>query len=126
MTAALYRVAAAMAGEYRAGYLPAPYRLAGPVPHMLPLRPRAIYIAVDAGGVIRYVGSVCRPRRTAVCERAAEHVRKWFKQRNWTTVYVVPLAPTTPSAVVKQIEGRIGHRLKPVDNRPTGAYIAVG
>jgi hypothetical protein len=117
MTEALYRVAAAIAGEYRAGYLPAPYRLAGPSPHALPQRAKAIYIAVDDAGVIRYVGSVCRSRRTAVRDRTTEHVREWFKRRNWTMVYVVPLDPSTQSTVVKEIEGRIGRRLKPLDNR---------
>jgi hypothetical protein len=117
MTSTLYRVAAGIAGDYCAGYVPAPYRLAGPVPHTLPLREKAIYIAVDAAGVIRYVGSVCRPRRTAIRERATEHLREWFKRRNWTTVYVVPLDAATPSTAVKQIEGRIGRRLEPTDNR---------
>lgn len=117
MTNALYRVAAGIAGEHRAGYLPGPYRLAGPVPHNLPLRSKAIYIAVDSAGVVRYVGSVCRSRRTAIRERTMEHVREWFKRHNWTVVYVVPLDPSTPSNVVKQIEGRIGRRLTPSDNR---------
>lgn len=117
MTDALYLVAARIAGDHLAGYVPVPYRLAGPAPHTLPLRAKAVYIAVDATGVVRYVGSVCRPRRAAVRERTTEHVREWFKRRNWATVYVVPLHPTTPSSIVKDVEGRIGRRLEPTDNR---------
>lgn len=76
-----------------------------------------MYVAVDCVGIIRYVGSVCRTRPAAVRERTAEHVREWWKERHWTHLYVVPLAAETPSATVKMIEGRIGRRLKPADNR---------
>jgi hypothetical protein len=113
----LYRVAARIAGEHLAAYLPRPYRLAGPVPHRLPRRRKAIYIAVDGASVVRYVGSVCRSSRDAVKHRTGEHTRTWFKRRNWACVYVVPLRPDTEPAVVKQIEGRIGRRLRPSDNR---------
>jgi hypothetical protein len=67
--------------------------------------------------VIRYVGSVCRSRGSAVRERLAEHVRVWFKECHWVYVYIVPLKNHTPSSDVKMIEGRIGRRLKPADNR---------
>ena len=117
MTPELYAVAAALAGESRAGYLPRPYRVAGGAPHVVPVRAKAVYIAVDGAGVIRYVGSVSRSRPTAIRERLAEHLRQWFKQRNWSEVYVVPLFPNTAPNLVKGIEGRIGRRLKPTDNR---------
>jgi hypothetical protein len=117
MTADLYRVAATIAGQHLGGFMPRPYRIVGPVPHVLPLRAKAVYIAVDGGGVVRYVGSVCRPRRAAVRERTSEHLRQWFKRRNWSGVYVVPLRPETDNATVKEIEGRVGRRLSPCDNR---------
>jgi hypothetical protein len=124
MNEGFYRVAASLAGHHLVGYLPKPYRIAGPAPHALPLRAKAIYVVVDAAGVIRYVGSVCRPRRTAIRERTAEHVTEWFKRQNWSTVYVLPLDPATPSVTVKQIEGRIGRRLQPLDNRRLPAAAA--
>jgi hypothetical protein len=123
MTRELYDVAVAIASDWRGGYLPKPYRLTGQPPHVLPKRSKAVYIAVDGAGVIRYVGSVSRTRSTAVRERTSEHVRHWFKERNWSTMYVVPLDPETPSAVVKALEGRIGRRLKPTDNRRLPAPI---
>src|SRR5262245_10773166 len=116
MTRELYDVAAAIAGKARAGYLPDPRRVAGPAPHVLPESGKAVYIAVDGAGVIRYVGSVCRGRASAVRERKNEHVRDWFKERHWVEMYVVPLSEGTPAAEVKAIEGRIGRRLKPIDN----------
>ena len=118
MTTALYRAACSLAGEHRSGFFPVPYRIAGAVPHRLPRTKRAVYIAVDDAGTVRYVGSVCRGGvRSAVTARLAEHVRDWWKERHWTHLYVVPLADTTPSATVKRIEGRIGRRLCPADNR---------
>ena len=56
-------------------------------------------------------------------DASEEHVRHWFKERNWSKIYVVPLDPETPTAVVKAVEGRIGRRLKPVDNRRLPAPI---
>ena len=69
MTRELYDVAVAIASDWRGGYLPKPYRLTGQPPHVLPKRSKAVYIAVDGAGVIRYVGSVSRTRSTAVRER---------------------------------------------------------
>src|SRR4051794_3499187 len=117
MSRELYDVAAAIAGTARAGYLPHPRRVAGPVPHTLPPQGKAVYIAVDGAGVIRYVGSVCRLRATGLSERATEHIRDWFKERHWVELYTVPLRPDTSPADVRSIEGRIGRRLKPVDNK---------
>lgn len=57
-----------------------------------------------------------RRRPAAVRERASEDVREWFKERHWTHLYVVPLAPDTAPATVKAFEARIGRRLKPTDN----------
>src|SRR5690349_17565181 len=107
MSDELYTVAARIAGPHLAGCLPRPYRVAGPAPHALPRRSKAIYVAVDGAGVVRYVGSVCRPRRPAIKERTGEHLREWFKRRNWSSVYVVPLLTDTPLPTVKNIEGRI-------------------
>src|SRR6266516_619141 len=117
MSRELYDVAAAIAGTTRAGYLPDPRRVAEPVAHILPAHGKAIYIAVDGSGVIRYVGSVCRTQATAVLERKREHVRDWFKERHWVELYVLPLRADTVTAEVHAIEGRIGRRLRPVDNR---------
>jgi hypothetical protein len=52
-----------------------------------------------------------------VRERTAEHVYEWFKRRSWTTLFVVPLDPSTPSQQVNKIERRIGRQLKPTDTR---------
>jgi hypothetical protein len=117
MSRELYAVASTLAAGARAGFLPDPFRVAGPAPHELPFGGKGVYIAVDVRGVVRYVGSVSRPRRNGVRERVVEHVRAWFKERHWTHIYVVPLSDETPATVVKMIEGRIGRRLRPLDNK---------
>ena len=117
MNRELYSAAASLAGESRAGYLPEPYRIAGADALPLPPHSKAVYVAVDGTGVVRYVGSVCRPRATGLRERIAEHVRLWWKERHWTHVWVIPLRDQTAPEDVKFIEGRIGRRLQPADTR---------
>jgi hypothetical protein len=116
MSRSMYAVAAALAGEHLTEVFPEPFRIAGRDPHALPLVSRAVYVAVDATNAVRYVGSVSRTRATGFSDRTREHVRDWFKERDWVAVYVIPLAPNTPGVIVRSIEGRIGRRLCPCDN----------
>jgi hypothetical protein len=117
LTPDLYWVACTLAGDWRRGYLPHGVNLLSAEPRLPHLR-KAVYVVTDRAGRVAYVGKVCRPEDIAAVEsRLREHVEQLEKAMTWAMLYVVPLKSETPDVVVEYIEGLIGERLKPYQNK---------
>jgi hypothetical protein len=84
-------------------------------PQVLPAVSRAVYVAVDGVGTVRYVGSTSR-RGAALPQRFKEHLRHRQGAGEWTHVWVVELHEDTPLRTVRWVEGHIGALLGPTDN----------
>jgi hypothetical protein len=116
-TADLYWVTCTLAGKARRGYLPHGVNLLTAEPKFPQVR-KAVYIVVDRTGYVAYVGKVCRPIDiTAVESRLVEHVEEVAKARTWAKLYAIPLKADTPDVVVEYIEGLVGERLEPYQNK---------
>jgi hypothetical protein len=90
-----------------------------PVPARVPfpLNPQAaVYMACDASGACRNVGSVSRGPGSGLATRIAEHLGDPRKRAVWDHIWVLALHPDTPLAEVRRLEGVIGAHLGPVDN----------
>lgn len=111
MTPGLYRVARALAHEHRSPAVGHPHHLTATGLRTMPVNRAAVYIIVDAGDHIVYVGSVARGRPDAIVARLTEHLRERGKARIWRRVWVIPLREDTPSTVVRAIEGRVALRV---------------
>ena len=110
MRAERYRAAAALAGP---ALLRSRLR-AEPVQAMTGTELNAVYVVCDRTGRVRYVGSTTgRPARS----RVAEHLGDVERTREWHEAWVIPLRRTTPEALVRTIEGRVGRFLRPSDTR---------
>ena len=89
-----------------------------PVPATVPFPLRfeaAVYVAVDAEDVCRYVGSVSRPDG-GLAARIAEHLDDPVKRQRWRQVWVLPLRPELTRSEVRRIEGVVGAHLGPTDS----------
>ncbi|MFI6449645.1 hypothetical protein [Kitasatospora sp. NPDC050543] len=88
--------------------------------------PRAVYVAWDAQGWCRYVGSVYRPRATAVGDRLAEHQQHRrhgaARRRDWVLLTVLPIRTDAPREAVLAAEGWAARLLVPLDG---GAHPAI-
>ena len=88
--------------------------------------PSAVYVAWDARGWCRYVGSVYRQQPTAVGDRLAEHHRHPHhgpaRRRDWVLMTVMPIRADAPRTVVLAAEGWAARLLVPLDG---GAHPAV-
>lgn len=90
-----------------------------PLPAIVPFplsTQAAIYIACDAGGRCRYVGSVARHFGSGLRERVAEHLTDPRKRTVWHHVWVVPLQLATAESEVRRLEGVIASHLGPPDS----------
>ena len=90
-----------------------------PVPATVPfpLNPRAaVYMACDATGACRNVGSVARGPGSGLAARIAEHLADPRKRAAWDHVWMLPLHSDTPLGEVRRLEGVIGAHLGPLDN----------
>lgn len=108
-----YSIVACYAGDRLAEATPDPYPAAASA---LPDASHAVYICVDADGVVDYVGSVARSDDGGLRARFAEHLRTKPRARYWTAIHVVALSPDTATVDVRTIEGRIGSHLQPAGN----------
>jgi hypothetical protein len=116
-TEELYWVACTLAGDARRGYQPRGVNLLT-AEHVFPRLRKAVYFVVDRSGNIAYVGKVCRPGDIAAVEsRIAEHVEDVTKASTWSRLYVIPLKVDTPNDVVEYVEGLVGERLEPNQNK---------
>jgi hypothetical protein len=112
MTAARYRAICRYAGDW----------LDEPVPRAVPLDEidavtarSGVYVICEPLERVQYVGSVCRPNRPrGVASRLREHLRDKHKGLGWKTVWIVPLKPETPVAVVRSVEACVGADLGPL------------
>ena len=75
----------------------------------------AVYVAVDRGSRVRYVGSFFRSEGDGFTARMREHSRAG-RVREWTDVVLVPIEGVSPDAV-RLAEGRVGRLLMPAENR---------
>jgi len=76
----------------------------------------AVYVAFDADGRVRYVGSIARAKPGLV-DRFREHLASRRQAQWWTYIWVIELLPDTPIATVRWLEGVVGRTLEPTDNR---------
>ena len=110
MQADRYRAAAALA----ATSLLRPRIQPQPVHRVTGSERNAVYVVCDRTGRVRYVGStIGRPARA----RLAEHLGDVDRTREWHEAWVIPLRASTPEAVVRAIEGRVGRFLRPSDSQ---------
>jgi hypothetical protein len=112
----VYWTAWGMAGDAKCGYLPSPVDLLSPVCRLPAIR-NAVYLAATQERELLYVGSVARAHPTALRDRVAEHVRENWKAWSWAWLWVVPLKPDIAALRVREVEGRIGRRFGPPQNR---------
>ncbi|MER6401492.1 hypothetical protein ABT263_36455 [Kitasatospora sp. NPDC001603] len=81
--------------------------------------PRAVYVAWDARGWCRYVGSVNRRHATAVGDRLAEHHQHPrhgpARSRDWVLLTVLPIRADAPHGAVLAAEGWAARLLVPLD-----------
>jgi hypothetical protein len=92
---------------------PRPFPVSRGIPETLPVAKNAIYVAVDEGGAVRYVG---KSERSASV-RLREHARDPDRAAAWGSIWVIPLRDDLTRRQVEIAEGRIGRYLRPTDNR---------
>ncbi len=113
MTPALRRALAGMPGDRAAGPLSQAIEPSGSDGGRQVAEGRAsVYIATVATGNPLYVGSTRRPR-SAPSQRIAEYLRDTRKASRRVQVYVLPLRPDTPRAVMLAIEADVVAALRP-------------
>lgn len=95
----------------------APPRPFSPHLEQLPQARSAVYIAVNKAGETLYVGSVARDSLQSLRRRVEEHLREHYKATTWDKMWVLPLQDQLCVEEVRWAEGRVGHFLKPTDNR---------
>lgn len=122
VTESLYHACYAYLGEHRAEPLPEPYELVGACAERLPQPTSCVYVVGDADGEALYVGSIHRAHPSALQARLREHLSERRKARTWRRVWVLPVRSGTPRAVVRALEGRVGRRLAPTDQRRLPRY----
>lgn len=81
--------------------------------------PRAVYVAWDARGWCRYIGSVNRRQATAVGDRLAEHHQHPrhgpARRRDWVLLTVLPIRADAPHGAVLAAEGWAARLLVSLD-----------
>jgi hypothetical protein len=113
----LYWVSCTLAGGARRGYEPRGVNLRTAEPKF-PQVTKAVYFVVDGAGYVAYVGKVCRAGDVRAIEsRLKEHVGEAVKASTWARLYVVPLQSSTANVVVEYVEGLVGERLEPYQNK---------
>lgn len=76
----------------------------------------AIYITWDVRGTCRYVGSARRPTsQAAVRGRLQEHMAIDGRRDRWYAITVLPIRPRLGIDLVRECEGIIARRLRPVE-----------
>jgi hypothetical protein len=117
-----YLDAVALCTRYIKRLHPSPYPAS---PDALPDAASAVYIATDAHGIVRYVGSTKRASTThtvsarpvsALRARLAEHLRHRQLAYRWAQLWVIELQDDLPIGTVRWVEGHVARALGPKDN----------
>lgn len=108
--------AARAAGRYLAGE---PFRvpLDTAAASRVPMVGCAIYLAVDARGVVDYIGKVDRRGSSGVATRLAEHLRQSRRKRQvWRWLWVVPLTAEITAVEIAALERSLIRAFRPLGN----------